>query len=187
MNIQIHNKMVKDFFIKTGRHLAQKLDSKKPPGKMEEATWKWVISMSPSQRNQNADGSKVNSEIHGFGHSSAGVSEASGALVLCMVLFLLVSTLYLLYRVYFMEGKRLTERWLQQHRPNAVKGSDPEPSPSGALENSHIDNVNTSNALVDPETNRKPKPNKSKDEVVQDKDIKLEIVGEEDKEEDEQY
>lgn len=93
---------------------------------MKEATWKWVISMSHTQRTQNDDGSK-NSEVHDFGHSPAGVHDASGALVLCMVIFLLLSTLYLLYRVYFMEGKRLTERWLQQNRPNALKGSEPEP------------------------------------------------------------
>lgn len=60
-----------------------------------------------------------------------------------------------------------------------------------------IGNVNTSNALVDPESNKKEKRetsfksqksnksnNSSKQDVIREKDINLEIVGEEDKEDD---
>ena len=39
------------------RNLAIEDDLAKPPGKMDELTWRWVISMSPRLKNTKADGS----------------------------------------------------------------------------------------------------------------------------------
>ena len=80
-----------------------------PPTGMDENTWKWVCKMSPAMEYRIAEKSKnEGEEIHRFGHSNEGISETSGALMLCGIILLFMATFCMVYRVYFMKGKRLS-------------------------------------------------------------------------------
>jgi len=67
-------------------------------------TWKWIASMSQSLTPTGASLS---------GHRDAGISQASGALVLMCLIMLSLSTLYMVWRVY-MKKKYLTVYWIKE-------------------------------------------------------------------------
>ena len=89
----------------------------KPPAGMDEKTWIWVMSLSPAWEKRNAKNKENKTEgVHRFGHSNEGISEAGGAIMLCSIFFLVMATLCMIYRVYFMNGKRLSKEWIHDNR-----------------------------------------------------------------------
>jgi hypothetical protein len=67
-------------------------------------TWNWISSMSPQL-------SKTGQ--HGSGHKDDTISQASGALVLMVLIILSLSTIYMAWRVYY-KKKYLTIYWTKE-------------------------------------------------------------------------
>jgi hypothetical protein len=69
-------------------------------------TWDWIVTMSPALNP--APGA------HGSGHLDDTISQASGALVLMTLIILVMSTLYMAWRIYF-KKKYLSVYWIKEH------------------------------------------------------------------------
>jgi len=70
-------------------------------------TWTWISSMSPKLANSAATGA------HGSGHKDDSISQASGALVLMVLIILTLATIYMAWRVYY-KKKYLSVYWTKE-------------------------------------------------------------------------
>jgi hypothetical protein len=92
--------------------------------------WKFVYETSPSL-NQ-----KLGS--HGAGHADITVNSATGAFVLLGLIFIVLSTLYMAYRVY-RANKFLTESWLKDKdhiNPGDPRQKEDQPMKEGKMNKS---------------------------------------------------
>jgi hypothetical protein len=92
---------------------------------LNQETLTWVLSLSLSKSNTNPDGSIINEYKSGSGHLHVNVNDSMGALVMMVFFFLVVSSVYMAYRVY-MQRKYLSEAWLKEHgkAPKKIEKSD---------------------------------------------------------------
>ena len=84
-------------------------------------TLAWLHSLSLEKSNTAADGSTIDETKSGSGHSYEDVNGSMGALVMLALFVLVMSTFYLVYRVY-KKQKYLSESWIKEY------GQKPAPS-----------------------------------------------------------
>ena len=80
----------------------------------------WIKKLSPLLSNTDANGDLIDETAHGSGHAADSVSESTAAFIVCSVILLGLSTLYLAIRVYAWD-KGLSKDWIRAHGDNRPK------------------------------------------------------------------
>lgn len=101
---------------------AKILDAEAPP--ITDEQWKWIASFSTKYSNMNEDGSIINTSKHGSGHSDSNVTPSVAAFILLSMVLLILSTLYMLVRVY-KQNKQFHKDWIKEYGGGQGQHTDP--------------------------------------------------------------
>ena len=72
----------------------------------------------------NQDGSIINTSKHGSGHSDSNVTSSVAAFILLSMVLLILSTIYMLVRVY-KQNKHFHKDWIKEYGGGGVQYRDP--------------------------------------------------------------